>query len=57
MGLGWVWGGFGVGLGVFGWFEMDLEILRVRKVWLRAGLGLVWVGLGAGQAWVVLGLG
>ena len=29
---------------------MDLEILRVRKVWLRAGLGLVWVGLGAGQA-------
>ena len=50
MGLGWVWGGFGVGLGVFGWFEMDLEILRVRKVWLRAGLGLVWVGLGAEQA-------
>ena len=38
-----------MGLGVFGWFEIDLEIL-VRKVWLRAGLGLVWVGLGAGRA-------
>ena len=33
-----------MGLGVFGWFEIDLEILRVGKVWLRAGLGLVWVG-------------
>ena len=33
---------------MFGWFEIDLEILRVGKVWLRTGLGLVWVGLGAG---------
>ena len=39
-----------VGLGVFGWFEIDLEILRVGNIWLRAGLGLVWVGSGAGRA-------
>ena len=35
---------------MFGWFEIDLEILRVGNIWLRAGLGLVWVGLGAGRA-------
>ena len=41
-----------MGLGVFVWFEIDLEFgwFEGWQGLLRAGLGLVWVGLGAGRA-------
>ena len=64
MGEGWVWGwfkgwvggwfsrlllGFGLVQGsVFDLFKIGLEVLRVGKVWLGAGLGLVSVGCRVG---------
>ena len=44
-----VWGGFGVGSGVFGWFQTDLEVLRVGLgclVGVRVGFWSAQVGVG-----------
>ena len=55
MDLGWVWGGFGVGLGwVWGGFGVGLG-----WVWggFGVGLGWVWGGFGVGLGWVWGGFG
>ena len=51
VGLGLVWGWFGVGLGlVWGWFG-------VVRGWFGVGLGLVWGWFGVGLGWFGVGLG